>query len=54
MPRVGFEPTIPVFHRTKTFRVLDRSSTVIGPVSTQKNRIKDKKNHNYNLAPYNI
>jgi hypothetical protein len=30
MPRVGFEPTIPVFERAKTVHVLDRAATVIG------------------------
>jgi hypothetical protein len=30
MPRVGFQPTIPVFERARTFRVLDRAVTVIG------------------------
>jgi hypothetical protein len=30
MPRVGFEPTIQVFEREKTFHVLDRVGTVIG------------------------
>jgi hypothetical protein len=30
MPRVGFEPTIPVFERAKTVHALDRASTVIG------------------------
>jgi hypothetical protein len=30
MPRVGFEPTIPVFERTKTVHTLDRATTVIG------------------------
>jgi hypothetical protein len=29
MPRVGFEPTILVFERAKTVRVLDRAATVI-------------------------
>jgi hypothetical protein len=29
MPRVGFEPTIPVFERMKTVHVLDRAATVI-------------------------
>jgi hypothetical protein len=29
MPRVGFEPMIPVFERTKTFHALDRGATVI-------------------------
>jgi hypothetical protein len=30
MPRIGFEPTIPVFDGAKTFRALDRATTVIG------------------------
>jgi hypothetical protein len=30
MPRVGFEPTIPVFARAKTVHALDRAVTVIG------------------------
>jgi hypothetical protein len=30
MPRVGFEPTIPVFDREKTVNALDRADTVIG------------------------
>jgi hypothetical protein len=30
MPRVGFEPTIPVFERAKTVNALDRAATVIG------------------------
>jgi hypothetical protein len=30
MPRVGFEPTIPVFEEAKTVYVLDRAATVIG------------------------
>jgi hypothetical protein len=30
MPRVGFEPTTPVFERTKIFHALDRTTTVIG------------------------
>jgi hypothetical protein len=29
MPRMGFEPTIPVFERAKTFHVLDGVATVI-------------------------
>jgi hypothetical protein len=32
MPRVGFEPTIPVFERAKIVNALDRV-TVIGGVS---------------------
>jgi hypothetical protein len=30
MPRVGFEPTIPVFERAKTVRVVDHAATVAG------------------------
>jgi hypothetical protein len=30
MPRVGFEPTIPVFERAKTVHALDRAAIVIG------------------------
>jgi hypothetical protein len=30
MPRVGFEPIISVFKRTKTFYGIDSSATVIG------------------------
>jgi hypothetical protein len=33
MPRVGFEPTTPVFERVKTVHVLDRAATVIGKVT---------------------
>jgi hypothetical protein len=30
MSQLGFEPTIPVFERTKTVHALDRAATVIG------------------------
>jgi hypothetical protein len=30
MPRVGFEPKIPVFERAKTVHALDRAASVIG------------------------
>jgi hypothetical protein len=30
MPRVGFEPTFPVFEQAKTFHASDRAATVIG------------------------
>jgi hypothetical protein len=30
MPRVGFEPKIPVFERVKTVHALDRAATMIG------------------------
>jgi hypothetical protein len=29
MPRVGYEPTTPVFEREKTVHALDRATTVI-------------------------
>jgi hypothetical protein len=29
MPRLGFEPTIPVFERAKTFHALDHAATVM-------------------------
>jgi hypothetical protein len=32
MPRMGFEPTTPVFERARTFHALDRAPTVIGSV----------------------
>jgi hypothetical protein len=32
MPRVGFEPSIPVFERPDTFYALDRAATVIGAI----------------------
>jgi hypothetical protein len=30
MPRVGLEPTIPVYERAKTVHALDRAATAIG------------------------
>jgi hypothetical protein len=30
MPKVRFEPTIPVFERAKTVHAIDRAATVIG------------------------
>jgi hypothetical protein len=30
MPRVGFEPIVPVFERTKKVHAFDRAATVIG------------------------
>jgi hypothetical protein len=32
MPRVGFEPTIPVFERAKIVHALYRAATVLGTV----------------------
>jgi hypothetical protein len=32
MPRVGFEPTIPVLKRAKTVHALDREATVNGGI----------------------
>jgi hypothetical protein len=34
IPRVGFEPTTPVFERAKTVHALDRATTVIGRLIT--------------------
>jgi hypothetical protein len=34
MPRVGFEPTIPVFERAKTVHASDRAATVMGSWDT--------------------
>jgi hypothetical protein len=31
VPRMGFEPTTPVFERAKTVHALDSVTTVIGP-----------------------
>jgi hypothetical protein len=33
MPRLGFEPTIPVFERAKTVHALDRAATVIASIT---------------------
>jgi hypothetical protein len=33
MPRVGFEPMIPLFELSKTFHALDREATVVGNYS---------------------
>jgi hypothetical protein len=34
MPRVGFEPTIPVLERVNIFHALDGAATVIGLISS--------------------
>jgi hypothetical protein len=39
MPRVGFEPTIPVFGRAKTVYVLDRAATVVGRYEVLQSKI---------------
>jgi hypothetical protein len=43
MPRVGFEPTIPVFERAKTNHALDHAATVIGKAhkNPQNNAVLD-------------
>jgi hypothetical protein len=33
MPLAGFEPTIPVFKRAKTFHASDRAATVTGYIA---------------------
>jgi len=35
MPRTEFEPTIPVFERSKKVRALDRAATGTGQLKTQ-------------------
>jgi hypothetical protein len=37
MPLLGFEPTITVFERRKTFPALDCATTVIGKPLTKRN-----------------
>jgi hypothetical protein len=43
MPRVEFQPTIPVFERVKTFRALDRAATVFDHVANTHNKQKHTK-----------
>jgi hypothetical protein len=45
MPRVGFEPTIPVFERAKTFYALDRAATVI--ISRNATQLKEIEGLNF-------
>jgi hypothetical protein len=33
MPRVGFEPMIPMFEKAKTFHALHRAAAVIPPIN---------------------
>jgi hypothetical protein len=40
MPRVEFEPTIPVFKRAKTVHASDLPATVIGPFNLHYNIIR--------------
>jgi hypothetical protein len=40
MPRLGFEPTIPVFERAKTFHALDRAVTMIVAVGLKSLNLK--------------
>jgi hypothetical protein len=39
MPKVGFEPTIPVFEREETVHALDRAVTVIDPLNKLQKQI---------------
>jgi hypothetical protein len=39
MPRMGFEHTIPVFERAKTFHALDRAATVTGENKSNKSKL---------------
>jgi hypothetical protein len=40
MPRLGFEPTIPVFKRAKTLHTLERAATVISDPMSVKEKYK--------------
>jgi hypothetical protein len=42
MHLAGFQPTIPVFKRAKTFHALDRAATVTGPLLTYLHKHKAK------------
>jgi hypothetical protein len=44
MPRVDFEPTIPVFERAKTVHALDRVATAIGSQCYTESNIKLQNN----------
>jgi hypothetical protein len=46
IPRVGFEPTIPVFEWAKIVHALDRATTVIGLISVYRINILFKINFN--------
>jgi hypothetical protein len=49
MFRVGFEPTIPVFERTKAVHALDRATSLIGT-----HYITDVKNKQNNVTNFDI
>jgi hypothetical protein len=44
MPRVGLEPTIPVFERDKTVHASDRAATVIGFLQDSLKKISYQEN----------
>jgi hypothetical protein len=52
MPRFGFEPTIAVFDRAKTVRILDRAATEIDSRSHCSNEIFILIAETYILLPY--
>jgi hypothetical protein len=43
MPRMGFEPTTPVFEREKTVRATDRADPVTGGMMTNGGKKEDTK-----------
>jgi hypothetical protein len=45
MPRVGFEPTVPVFERAKTVHALDRAAAVFGKGFPRPGNIRMKVNN---------
>jgi hypothetical protein len=51
MPLAGFEPTIPVFKRTKTFHALDRAATVTGTYQSYRIEILFKYKYKNKFIP---
>jgi hypothetical protein len=53
MPRVGFEPTIPMFELARTVHALDRAATVIGlEVSNHLECTASRKTSHYNCVAH--
>jgi hypothetical protein len=54
MPRVGFEPTIPVFELAKTFHALDGAATVISAVIIRRSNNKNDSNFRFMLKKITV
>jgi len=52
MPRAEFEPTIPVFERSKTVRALDRAATGTGFVFFTRHKTKLNLSYVFLNSPY--